>query len=450
MKKNIFASDNEFFMKKIIKSIILVLAAIILVQPAFAQEETTPKAYRFSLEDCLRFAFANSYDRQSMELNTASQEVSYKQSKESRMPSVSASASETLSNNDSGSSFSGNASIGASMSIYQGGSINKTIEQNRLNVERSEMQIKQYDEQLSVQILQTFLTILGNEDLLQYQEEVLKASREQMKQGKARYKAGSILESDMLLLEAQYISDSSNVIDTRISRDNSIMSLKVLLSMDPLDDLQIVQPSTDNLDELAASLPTEEVAIETALAVYPSIRLSEYDILLAENNISLARSGFMPSINANASIGTGHLDFDNVGQQFGDRLNESVGISISIPIYSRGQNKANVKRSKIALEQAQLDYEQTRLDVRQTVAIAYRNIVSAYNTYKASELKENAYSMTYKAYEVQFNYGKITTVELLQQQNNYLNVLNNYIQNKYSLVLQRKILDIYMGKEITL
>ena len=106
--------------------------------------------------------------------------------------------------------------------------------------------------------------------------------------------------------------------------------------------------------------------------------------------------------------------------------------------------------SKIALEQAQLDYEQTQLDVRQTVSLAYRNVVSAYNSFKASELKENAYSKSYSAYEVQFQYGKITTVELLQQQNNYLNALNTYIQNKYSLVLQRKVLDVYMGKEITL
>ena len=109
-----------------------------------------------------------------------------------------------------------------------------------------------------------------------------------------------------------------------------------------------------------------------------------------------------------------------------------------------------MKRSKIALEQAQLDYEQTQLDVRQTVSVAYHNVLSAYNSYKSSELKENAYNTSYNAYEVQFNYGKITTVDLLQQQNNYLNVLNDFIQNKYSLVLQRKVLDIYMGKEITL
>lgn len=440
-------------MKILLKSLFLTaLALLMMPQPVISQEAEPheSKNYQFTLEDCLRFAFANSYDRKSMELSAESQQVTYEQSKQSRLPSVNASASETYSNNKNGSNYSGNVGVGASVVIYQGGNINKSIKQNRLNMERSEMQLQQYDNQLSVQILQAFLSALSNNELLEYQEVMLNSSRAQMKQGQELYKVGSILESDMLLLEAQYISDSTNVIETRISRDNSIMSLKVLLSMDPLDNLQIIQPNTDNLDDMTASLPSEEAAIDMALEAYPSLKLSQYDILLAENNISIAKTGYMPSLNANANVGTGHTDFDNVGQQFDDRFNQSIGISLSIPIYSRGQNRANVKRSKIALEQAQLDYEQTQLDVRQTVSLAYRNVISSYNTFKASEMKENAYSKSYNAYEVQFNYGKITAVELLQQQNNYLNVLNTFIRNKYTLLLQRKILDVYMGNEITL
>ena len=440
-------------MKISIKSIFLIAIALFATaKPVFAQEneQNDSKHYQFTLEDCIRFAFSNSYDRKSMELNTESQQVSYDQARESRMPSVNASASESYSHNINGGNFSGNANLGASVVIYQGGNINKTIEQNRLNVERSQTQLEQYDDQLSVQILQSFLTALGYNELLHYQEVMLQSSRTQMQQGMTRYNVGSILESDMLLLEAQYLSDSTNIMETRIKLDNSILSLKLLLSMDPVDVLQIIQPNTENLEELMATLPGEEDAIEMAMETYPSLKLSKYDIQLAENNISMAKSGYKPSINASASIGTGHIDFDNLGQQFSDRFSQSAGITLNIPIYSRGQTKASVKRSKIALEQAQLDYEQTQYDVRQTVAVAYHNVVSAYNAYKASELKEIAYNKSYKAYEVQFNYGKITTVDLLQKQNNYLNVLNDYIQNKYSLVLQRKVLDIYMGKEITL
>ena len=147
----------------------------------------------------------------------------------------------------------------------------------------------------------------------------------------------------------------------------------------------------------------------------------------------------------------GVLSFDGDGNsKWYSKPTESVGVSMSIPIYSRGQTKANVKKSRIALEQAQLDYEQTALTVRQTVVQAHRNVVSAFNAYKVSQVKEEAYSKSYNAYNIQYQYGTITTVELLQQQNNYLNALNSYIQNKYSLVMKRKILDIYMGKQITL
>jgi outer membrane protein len=386
-----------------------------------------------------------------MELTGETLETTYEQSKQQRLPYLNASVGQNFSNNENGWSTSGNVSVGSSVTIYQGGNISKTIEQNRLNMERNEVQLERYDNQLTTQILQGFLTILGNQELLKYQLEVLNTSREQMKQGRARHKVGAILESDLLLLEAQYYSDSNNVVDTRINIDNNLLDLKVLLSMNPTDVLEIISPDTDNLDNLMESLPEEEEAISLALEYMPELRMSDYDIRLAEKNVDLARGNYFPTIAANANVGMGVLSFDgDSNSKWYGKPTESVGVSMSIPIYSRGQTKANVKKSRIALEQAQLDYEQSALAVRQSVVQAYRNVVSAFNAYKVSQVKENAYSKSFNAYNIQYQYGTITTVELLQQQNAYRNVLNTYIQNKYSLVMKRKILDIYMGKPIEL
>ena len=431
-------------MKKTLISVFVFL----LVGSVFGQES---KSYRFSLEDCLRFAVANSYERKSMELTGESLEASYEQSKQQRLPNLSASFGENFSNNANGWSVSGNVGVGSSVTIYQGGNINNTIAQSKLNMERNDVQLERYDDQLATQILQSFLTILGNQELLNYQLEVLKTSREQLKQGEAKYKAGSILESDKLLLEAQYYSDSNNVVDTRINIGNNLLDLKVLLSMDPTDELEIISPDTDNLDDLRASLPTEEEAVSQAMEYMPDLRLGDYDIRIAEKSVDLAQGNYFPSISANANVGMGVLSFDQSGNnQWYGKPTESVGVSMSIPIYSRGQTKTNVKKSRIALEQAELDYEQTQLSVRQTVVQAYRNVISAYNAYKVSQVKEDAYSKSFQAYNLQYQYGTITTVDLLQQQNSYLNALNNYIQNKYSLVMKRKLLDIYMGKQIEL
>jgi len=408
-------------------------------------------AYRFSLEDCLRFAVANSNERKTMELTGESLETSYQQSRQQRLPSVSASFGENFSNNADGWSVSGNVGVGSSVTIYQGGNINNTIEQNRLNMERNEVQMERYDNQLTLQILQSFLTILGNQEMLKYQLEVLNTSREQLGQGRARYRVGTILESDLLLLEAQYYSDSNNVVDTRINIENNLLAMKVLLSMDPTDQLEIISPDTDNLDAMKESLPTEEEAISLAMDYLPDLRLSDYDIRLAENSVDLARGNYFPSISANANLGMGVLAFDGNGnRQWYGRPSESLGVSMSIPIYSRGSIRANVTKSQIALEQARINYEQAQLEVRQTVVQAYRDVLSAYNAYKVSQLREEAYSKSFNVYNLQYQYGNITTVDLLQQQNNYLNVLNTYIQNKYSLVMKRLILDVYMGKRISL
>ena len=399
----------------------------------------------------MRYAVANSNERKSMELAGQSLETTYEQSKAQRLPNLSASMGQNFSNNENGWSTSGNVGVGSSVTLYQGGNINKTIEQNRLYMERNDAQIERYDHQLTSQILQCFLSILGNEELEKYQLEVLKTSREQVKQGRVRHKVGSILESDLLLLEAQYYSDSNNVVDTRINIENNLLDLKVLLSMNPTDDLEIVSPNADGLDDLGTSLPTEEEAVRMALEYMPDLRVSDYGIRLAEKSVDLARGNYFPSVSANANAGVNVLSFDGDGNsKWYGKPSESVGISMSIPIYSRGATKANVKKSRIALEQAKLDYEQAELVVRQTVVQAYRDVVSAYNAYKVSRLKEEAYGKSFSAYNVQYQYGSITTVELLQQQNNYLNALNAFVQNKYSLMMKRKVLDMYMGRQITL
>jgi outer membrane protein len=406
-------------------------------------------SYQFTLEQCLDYAFRNNYNYRSMKLSEEAKEDSYQQSKQERLPNINASLSESLSSNKTNSSsWDGSYGLSANLPLYQGGNISNTIEQNKLEKEQSSYQTSQYENELTLQILQAFLSVLGNEELLKYQEAVVKASEEQMNQGKIRHQAGQILESDYLLLNAQYASDKNNIIDTQIARDNSLLTLKSLLSMDPLQELEIIYPDTSTIAAMAL-LPTQEYALERAIQTLPSLKISDYNIDIAKLSVKISKSGYYPTLSLNGSIGTGHkTDFDNFGTQLSDRLNEQVGISLSIPIYDRGRNRSKVTQSKIALKQAENDRKQTELTIRQTVVQEYQNVVSAYNKYEVSDSKQNAYSKSFDAYRVQFEAGAITAVDLLQQQNNYISALNDFIQSKYGFILKRKILDVYMGEKI--
>jgi outer membrane protein len=408
-----------------------------------------PDSLRFTLEDCLKYAYANSYNLQVMKLSEDAAADTYEQSKKELLPDVSASASETLTNSKDNTAVTGSYGISSSMTLYQGGNISRTVEQSKLKKELSGHQTAQYENTLIIQILQSFLTAIGNDELLRYQKVVVEASEEQWRQGKEQFSVGAILESDYLLLEAQFANDKNNVVNTEITRDNSLLALKKLLSMPATENLQLIPPDTEAVNALSI-LPTLNSVVESTLQTLPDLKISSYNVDIAKLNVNMSKANYLPTISLHSSIGTGHTDFAGVGTQLSDRLNEQIGVSLSFPIYDNSRTRSKVTQSRIALQQAELDSKQTALDIEHTVTTEYKDVVSAYNKYQTTEIRQNAYSKTFDVYRAQFRAGSITAVDLLQQQNNFISALNDYIQSKYEFILKRKILDVYMGNQITM
>jgi len=432
-----------------------------------AAQDTAKVDYRFSLEDCITYAFANSYTRQSMKLSEQSAQEVYNLSKYQRYPNLTASLSEGYDHRKgtpeipatpttpaipatSGSDWSGSYGLNSNVTLYQGGAITHAIEQNKLQANQTALQTQQYDQSLAVQILQAFLSVLGNQELLKYQEAVVTTSAEQLTQGEAQWKVGSIMESDYLLLKAQDANAKSNVVNTKIAITNSLITLKELLSMEPLANLAIVYPNDQDIDDLAL-LPTQEDALQKFLVTSPTLKLSQSDIDIANNSLQLAKSGYYPTLSLGGSLGIGHTnDYSKFGSQLSNSFKQHIGLTLTVPIFDNFRTKSQVTQNKIALAQAEINKKNQQLTLSQTLIQEYQNVISFYTQYKANNISQDAYYKTYMAYKAKFNAGAATVVDLLQQQNNYLNALNGFIQSKYGFLLNRKILDVYMGEEIRL
>jgi outer membrane protein len=430
-------------MKKII--LILFLCGTFFI--AEGQRQNPVQPLKMNLEQCIDYAFQHNCNRQSALLNeTAAQDI-YRQSKMERLPDLSATVGESLIHSGANSaSYDGNYGVNTSITLYQGGAVSETVTKNKLASEQAGYRTVQYDNELHILILQAFLTALGNEELLKYQQTLLITSEEQMKQGQERFRAGAILESDYLLLESQFATDKNNIAETAIQRDISLLALKSLLSIDPLQDLEIDYPEANTI-ELMTVLPDEETVLTSSLAALPDLRIGNYNVEIAAAEVKIAKSGYYPTVSLNGNIGSGHLnDFSRFGTQLSDRFTAQAGITVSIPILDRHRTKSKVIQNGIALRQAELEKMQTEINLKQNILQEYRNVVSLVNNFKTSQIREKAYSASLEAYRAQYGAGSITTVELLQQQNNYVSALNEYIQDKYGFMLKRKILDVYMGE----
>lgn len=409
---------------------------------AYAQQQDT---VRFTLAQCIEYAFANSYERQSMLLDVNQQEESLRGVKLQQAPSVSASLGESLSHSgDEDVSYSGNANLGVNIDLMNF-SLYRNIESQMLYLERVKFQNEQYDQNLVISILRNYVTVIGNMELINYQEQIVEASRQQMLQGEVKYKAGAILESDYLLLQAQYASNVTSLVDSKSTLSNSLLELKVLMSMDPTQPLTLIVPTDEFIDAFKVT-PTLEYALEQSKKNMPGMKLTESSIDIARQDLRIAKTGYIPTIGANASIGTNHRGYDDFGTQLGDNFSQSVGISVSIPIYDRSQTQTRVRKARLSVEQAELDRLQTEKDIINTVAQNYTDIQSAISKYDATAMKYDAWQKTVQVYKTKFQVGAITAVDYLQQENNFLSALYDYIQAKYNFMLQRQLLNIYMGE----
>lgn len=427
---------------------------ILLLFPALALKGQT---LQLDLQGCLQYAEEHNQDLQSGKLDVQTSDIHLKQAKLRQYPTVSAGIGQNFGYSHGSESFgiNGNYSLNAGVDIFKGLTIRNTIKQSQLQSDQSRMQVEQVRNSIRIDIIRSYLTILMNQELIEYRRTVLNTSREQMEQGRKRYESGRILESDYKLLQAQYLSDSIAIANTQIAIDNEYISLRYLITL-PDDQLQFIIVTPDS-SQLAQSMlmPEMETVVQQALHYLPELQSIAKAIEIAEYDVKIAKGNYYPSITASAGIGTGYnaaFGNGNNGLTSGlyKGLNENIGLNISIPIYQQSSVRNMVKISEIQLEKAKLEFEKAEGDVVEQVQEHYLNVKKAYNDYYLSELQQEAYYLNYQTYNQKFQLGAITAVDLLQQQTNYLNILNNYMQNKYNFLLQKKVLDVYTGQPITL
>lgn len=437
------------------KKYVLVIGFISLLFNCLIAQETEKQS--FTLEKCLEFAETHNFTLQSANINIATSELNLKQSKLNIAPSVSASMTQNVNfgNYEKSIGWGGNYGINAGMTLFNGLSNANRIKQSKLDVEQSQLQLESSKNYIRISVIQAFLSIMMNEEILQYQQQVLKNSKEQMEQGEQQLSVGQILESDYKMLQAQYTSDLYNIENTKNNISTNYLTLKNLLSIDPSTEISIVFPDSVTLFK-SLELPPLQELIERSTNYLPELKMSENDIASAEYDVKIQKANYYPTLTASAGISTGYngsnLTSPNTGwgTQLWHSLGENIGLSLSIPIYQRGSVRNNVKMAQYRVEQLELEQKETEYQVHQDLQKSYLEVASAQNDFISAEAKTDAYLANYKTYNMRFKYGSVTAVDLIQQQTNFLNQLNNYMQAKYSYVLKRKILDVYMGIPVTL
>ena len=195
----------------------------------------------------------------------------------------------------------------------------------------------------------------------------------------------------------------------------------------------------------------EEVYL-TALEVMPQMESGRLNIQSALAGERVAKADGLPTVTASAAIGTGNTSGTNYSfyNQLNNKLNESAGITVSVPIFNNRQARTSRAKARLETRQAELNYADAEKSLLTTVESLYQDAVSARSRYRAATDKVRSAGLSYSLVLGQFEAGMKNTVELLTEKNNYLAAQQEQIQAKYQAVLSIRLLDFYRNVPIEL
>lgn len=424
-----------------------------MAAPALMAQDTPVK---WDLGTCLDYALEHNIQVKKSKVALQQSQENTKLAKAQLFPSLSASVTQGFVNYPSSdattnNSYSGNYSVSANWKLFDGGQRQYAIKQQQLQDNVQELGIRENENDIEIAITQTYLQILYAYEAVRINENTVEVSDAQRKRAKQLLDAGSIAQSDYAQLESQYSTDKYQLVVAQTNLDNYKLDLKQLLELDITEDMDLVIPALADADVLVP-LPDKQTVYNTSLAVMPEIKSSELNIGIAELEKKKAKAAYWPTLSLNAGIGTGHLSGTDYayGSQLWDRMNESVGLTVSIPIFTNRSNKTAVEQAKLQVITSQLEHLNAQKGLLKTVEGIYLDATSAQNQFLSASENLKAVQTSYELVDQQFALGMKNTLELLTEKNNLLNAQQQVLQSKYMALLSIQLLNFYQGRPMVL
>lgn len=454
-----------FLSRQLTWSVIISLCTLFISPVLQAQDSLYNNLPReWSLQDCFDYAMKANIQLNSLRLSRLSSEQDLLLSKAARQPNLNATFSQNLNGGKSINALgtggatvvdyqiysSGNYSASSNVTLFQGGYLNYDIKQKNLSYQVAGLNIAQQVNDLTVLITQAYLNILLARENIVYLKDVVATSESQVKQAQDQYNVGSIALVALVQLQAQLANDRYLLTTGQTQYRQYKLTLKQILQLPSSYDFNIVEPDTLITNTHLKAL--QEVQ-DSAMAIRPEIKSGELGIEIAELDLAKAKTGYLPTLTAGASVGasaSGGNKSYTYFKQLDNNFYQQIGLTLSVPIFTRRVVRTNVEKAKINIDQSKLVLQDTKTTLNQTIEQAYINVLNAQAQYDAAVEQLKYAEEGYRIGGEQLKIGATNLVNFLQQKNLYIQALQSYIQAKYNTALNMRIYDFYMGIPVKL
>ncbi|MCF6347635.1 MAG: TolC family protein [Flavobacteriaceae bacterium] len=442
------------------KTRLSILITFFVIITSFAQDK------KWTLKECVDHALEHNLSVKRAGYTAELRKEDITTAKGNFLPGASASASQNF---NFGSFFdpssnsrvsrdnrSNNFSLNASVTLFNGFSNKNSLLQSKTSYEASKLDLEKMKNDISLNIVNSYLNVLFNKENLKIAQAQVVISKQQFERTEELVDAGVQPKGNLLEVEATKVNDENSVVTAENNLALSLLDLSQLLQI-PNQGFDVEEIPV-NINSVALLYNNTAEIFSKAVENQPEIKSAELALQNSETGIKIAKANYLPTLSLNAGMNTvyshrqGFKDdvnspifqfpfFDQLDNNFG----QFYGFNLNVPIFNRGQVKANVNRAKINQEISQVNLDDTKRALREAVERAYINAKATLKEYEAAEKSVKAQEQSFTFAQERYSLGATNSFDFEQVRNRLVNAQSSLIRAKYNFVFRTKLLEFYYG-----
>ncbi len=445
-------------LSNIYMKIFITATVALLLMPAsvLAQQQ-------WSLRQCIDYAVEHNIQVKQREVSRMQRELDVNTAKNSRLPDLSASASESFSfgrgltaqntysnTNTSSTSFN----LSSSVPLFTGYRIPRTLEMQKLNLEAATADLEKAKNDIRMQVAQAYVQILYNLELCEVANRQIEIDSmhvhrltEMMKNGKAS--GTEVAQQEASLAQSRLTATQADN-DYRLS----LLSLTQLLELPSPEGFTISREVNQELWNEVHTLPSPDVIYQEALIIKPEIQAEQSRLASSAKNIDIAKSAKLPSLSLSGGLGTNYyktsgLPGDKFFKQLNNNFSQFLGLSLNVPIFNRFETRNNIKNAQLSQYNQQLQLDNVKKNLYKEIQQAYYNAVTSEAKYQSSEQAKRSQEEAFRLMSAKYEYGKANITEFNEAKNNLMKAESDLVRAKYEYLYQNALIDFYRGKDLS-
>lgn len=429
----------------------------------------TQKA-KWTLEDCILYAKANNIDVLKQYLQNESFIEEIKKAKGNYYPNLEFNASQGF---NLGNSFNVSTGVGqlessfnsfslsSSLNVFNGNSNKYNLQKAKLIAERGLVDLDQIYLEMSLRIVNKYLTILFNKEILKVAEEQVLISEQEVKRLKRLFSSALSSKSELLQMESTLASDTKKLLIAKNNLSNSKIELKSLLDINNIENFDVEDVNLSNFENILFTENVQKIYSE-AVQKNPLIRYLNLTNEINVRNIKIAKANFYPTLRFNYSYSSNYYHilgredrvFNQETQQFeyngffvqlNNNRTHYLGLNLNVPIFNKFITKTSYNRSEIDLKISKTELENRKNQLKNEIQIAYNDMLTAKASLDAATSASVSQKESFKINQNKYSNGLMTSLDFLKSKTNYIKTESDLIKSKYDYLFKIKILNYYVS-----